>query len=359
MQPREVARRRIANQFLLVTPHATPVEVVAALGAVQAQDYHGAKWGVAQRTTGATDADLERAVAGGVIIRTHVLRPTWHFVAPADLRWMLELTGPRIANGMPARHRELEIDAAVRRRASRALATALRDGRHHTRAEIAAVFQRAGIDLRDRQRLAHLLMLAELDALVCSGPLRGKQFTWALLDERVPSAPSLPRDEAVAELVRRYFTTRGPATPHDFAWWSGLTTADAKRGLEMLGAAMERVVVDDRAHWFAADSDPPGGRALRAHLLPSYDELFVGLRDRSALTQAAERAGVADDALPLGGPAITLDGQAVGTWRRTLRGSTALVELAPIVKLADRARRAIAAQVERYGAFLGVSARLA
>ena len=359
MQPREVARRRIANQFLLATPHTTPVGVVAALGAVQAQDYHGAKWGVAQRTRGATDADLERAVAEGAIIRTHVLRPTWHFAAPADLRWMLELTGPRIANGMPARHRELEIDAAVRRRANRALVTALRDGRHHTRAEIAVALARAGIDLSDRQRLAHLLMLAELEALVCSGPVRGKQFTWALLDERIPPTPPLARDEAVAELVRRFFTTRGPATPHDFAWWSGLTVADARRGLETLGAAMERVLVDDRAHWFAADSEAPGARTLRAHLLPSYDELFVGLRDRGALLQDAERAGTRELALPLGGPAITVDGQAVGTWKRTLRGRSAVVELAPIVKLGDRARRAIAVQVERFAAFLGVPARLA
>ena len=359
MQPREGARRRLAGTFLLDSPHETPADVVGALGAVQAQDYPGAKWAVAQRTPGVTSADLDRALADGTIVRTHVLRPTWHFVLPSDIRWMLALTGGRILAGLGARHRFLEVDSALRRRANRLLEKALRDGNHLTRDEIADLFTRGGIDLTERQRLGHLLLIAELEGLICSGPVRGKQFTWALFDERVPPSTMPSRDEAVTELVRRYYTTHGPATVHDFAWWSGLTTADAKRGLEALGASVEKTTIDGRVYWFAPGPAPARSASSLAHLLPNYDEYFIGHKDRSAILEQAEGAGVRHLALGLTAYPILVDGQVVGGWKRSVRGEAVVVGLELLLDVGDRARRAIAAQVKRYGDFLGVAATIA
>ena len=204
------------------------------LGAVQAQDYHGAKWALALRTRGVDSAALDRAFDAGAFLRTHVMRPTWHFVAPEDLRWLLALTGPRVhaVNAHP--YRAFELDAPLFRRAHALLTRALRGGRSLTRLELATALEAGGIAARG-QRLAYIVMHAEIDALVCSGPMRGKQHTYMLLEERVPPAPALARDEALATLARRYFTSHGPATAHDFAWWSGLTVADAREGVALAG----------------------------------------------------------------------------------------------------------------------------
>lgn len=223
-----LAERRLAVQQIARHSFATPRELVAWLGAVQAQDYAGAKWAVALRLRGApTDASIERALADGDVLRTHALRGTWQLVAPADVRWILSLVAPRLVARNATRYRELALDAATFRRCNTALVRALRGGDHLTRAELAAALQDAGI-ATGGQRLAFLLQRAELEALVCSGARRGRQSTYALLDHRAPDSRALPeRDQALAELAGRYFRSRGPATVEDFTWWSGLTAADA------------------------------------------------------------------------------------------------------------------------------------
>src|SRR4051812_26137343 len=222
----DVIRERLANQFLTGPGLEGPVDVVRGLGAVQAQDYSGAKWAVGQRTQSATEADVEGALARGAILRTHVLRPTWHFVLPEDIRWMLELTGPRVSAGM--RSPNLGLTSEIFRRSHAVIEKALAVGTHLTRQELAALLSRARIDTSE-QRLVRLMMQAEVDGVICSGARRGKQFTYALLDARAPSVPRIDRDEALSRLATIYFTTRGPASAHDFSWWSGLTVGDAKR----------------------------------------------------------------------------------------------------------------------------------
>jgi hypothetical protein len=352
----EIARRRLAAQQLVDPPVATPAEVVARLGAVQAQDYAGAKWALGLRGRGIDDAACERAMAEGAIVRTHVLRPTWHFVARDDLRWLLALTGPRILSGMPGRHRQLGLDDATLKKSRAVLERALAGGRHHTRAELAAVLQRARI-ATDAQRLPHILMHAELQQVICSGPVRGRQFTWALLDERVSTMPSIARDEAVTELARRYYTTHGPATAHDFAWWSGLTVGDGRRGAEALGATLERVEVEGTVYWHdPAVAPAPAGQV---HLLPAYDEQFVGFKDRSQLLERLERAGRTTESRGIFAHTITVDGQFVGSWAKVLKRSRVVVELAPLVPLSKVQRRAMERAAEAYGAFLGVEVDVA
>ena len=299
---------------------------------MQAQDYAGAKWAIGIRLPGSTDADIEAAFARGAILRTHVLRPTWHFVTPADIRWLLALTAPRIHAANARMYRTLGLDAATFRRSDAALAKALEGGHHLTRDELRAVFARRGIATND-ERMAYLVMHAELDGLVCSGPRRGKQFTYALLEERARPARTLARDEALAELARRFFVSRWPATVQDLAKWAGLTVADARMGFEAA-----RPPVKDKVGT---------QRSPVAHLLSVFDEYISSYREGSAIIGAGyklRRSGTGESGLYV----VAIDGAVVGTWRRTI-AAQASVTLFRRVSPAER--RALDRAVKRYAAF--------
>jgi hypothetical protein len=354
----DVARQRLATQHLIGTGLETPAAVVSALGAVQGQDYPGAKWAVAQRTRGATDATVEEALKKGEILRTHVLRPTWHFVRASDIRWMLALTASRIKRVMGYYNVQLGLDEAAFRRSVRAMERALRGGGALTRVELAKVLQRAGVDVAGDQRLGRVLMNAELDGLICSGPRRGNQFTYALLDERAPATASLERDEALLKLTRIYFTTRGPATPADFAWWSGLTIGDAKRGIEMASGDLAQTTVEGRAFWLGAETLPvKAGHS--AHLLPNYDEFFIGLKDRSAIGERLRKSDANPPIQTFFAHLIVLDGQLVGGWTRRLTKGRLQVQLNLVTSVTRGERKALATQAARYGEFLGVPEEVA
>jgi hypothetical protein len=346
-----ICEQRLANQHLIKQTLETPSEVVRMLGAVQAQDYSFAKWGVGQRGRDSTDATVEREITDGAILRTHVLRPTWHFVVAADIRWMLALTAPRVKAILGYYDRELELDEAELRRSRAVLTNALQGGRHLTRAELSTALKSARIRTENTQRLARLIMHAELDALICSGPRRGKQFTYALLEERVPPAKTLERDAALFELAKRYFNTRGPATVEDFAWWSGLTKADARKGLQAAESELEHEIIEGRGYWFPT----PSGRKTKspvARLLPNFDEYFIGLKDRSAMLSTLRTSGLEAGVSFIGGHFVTVNGQMVGGWRRTFRGQTPIIELKLLTKLGDAEHRAIARELRRFAKFL-------
>jgi hypothetical protein len=255
-------------------------------------------------------------------------------------------------------NRKLELDDALFRRSNAALTRALRDGKQLTRAELAAVLRRARIDVEGTQRLGHLMMQAELDALICSGGRRGKQFTYALLEERVPPAATLDRDEALLELTKRYFVTRSPATPQDFAWWSGLTVADATKGIQMAGSALEREVIDGQRYWSDPSLRSHATASTTAYLLPNYDEYFIGYKDRSAIGQR-----LTSSELVTGGDALTahvavVDGQLVGGWKRTIEKKAVVVELSLLTRLTSAEEHAVASAADAYGAFLGLPVEL-
>ena len=354
---RSIAQRRLVNQQLVGAAAASARDVVARLGAVQAQDAAGARWGVGQRMQDATDALVERALDDGEIVRTHLLRPTWHLVAREDLRWMLALSAPRVHAGNAGRYRQLGLDAATLVRGHAVLTEALWGGVSRTRVELTAAVNAAGIATTDVQRMAYLLMHAELEGLICSGPRRGRQQSYALVDARVGATdgPTPTRDEALGELARRYFTTRGPATAHDFAWWSGLTVADARRGAGLATSHLARETLDGREHWAPADAPPADRettRAFRAHLLPNYDEYFIGFRDRSAILQAVHGPMAIDRGQTLSAHVVVLDGQVVAGWRRTLTAREAAVVVTPVVTLTRADRVAVEAAAVRYGSFV-------
>ena len=352
-----IARRRLANQHLVSPTLSEAAQVVRALGAVQSQDFGGAKWAIAQRTKGLTDSHIDDAFAKGAILRTHVLRPTWHFVLPEDARWMLALTAPRVMSAMAYHARSLELDAKVFRKSHAVIERALRDGKHLTRSELSAILGRAGVDVSSGQRVGHVLMQAEVDRVIISGARRGKHITYALFDERVPAAPPRDRDEALHDLTRRYFATRGPATVHDFAWWSGLAVRDAQRGVEAAGPFLVRETHDGRTYWSA-----PGERAAPrsrrvAHLLPTFDEYVVGFKDRSAFAERLRGVRQTARLDSLIGHGLFLNGQFVGGWRRTL-GTTLDLELRLRVRLTLPEREHVERAARRFGDFLGLPVRV-
>lgn len=354
LRPREIAARRLASQHLIGPRLATPLAVVRKLGAVQSQDYAGAKWAIAQRTRSATDAEVEAALTAGTIVRTHVLRPTWHFVAAEDVRWMLDLTGPRVRARMAPYDRHLELDEKVFTRSLSAITKALQQDKELTRSELRQVLDRSRIGATGTQRLAHIIMRAELDAIVCSGVRRGKQFTYALLEERAPRARRIQRDEALAELASRYFSTRGPATIQDFAWWSGLTVGDARKGVESLGSAVEHIAVNGRKYWSAGSSVSTKGSPDAAHLLPNYDEYFIGLKDRSAIQELVKGRVVGLPGDMSFANIVVVGGQLAGGWTRSVTSRAARLQIRLAVKITVTQLRSIEAQARRYGGFLGL-----
>jgi hypothetical protein len=355
MRPSDIPHARLHHQRLTSPRFKEPADVVRWLGAVQAQEYAPAKWAIGQRMGRATDADVERAFAEGSILRTHVLRPTWHFVAPEDIRWMLELTGPRIKAAINSHARTVSLDEAAFERSRRVLKSALRGGRQLTRAALRQAFQRAGLPPNGIHSIL-LLMRAEIDGLICSGARAGKAFTYAWLDDRVPAARTLTREQALAELARRYFTSRGPATLQDFVWWSGLTTADARSGIEMAGSDLSRDVIDGSVCWLPSPRRAVRPTAEAAHLLPVYDEYMVAYKDRSAVVDSRYCKRGTN---VLFGSTIVVNGRVAGTWKSTRSEHETLVTLSAFAPLTGRMRRAVDDAARRYGTFLGQSVRVA
>jgi hypothetical protein len=347
----EISRQRLFRQGVSHPVLQNPTDVVDLLCAVQSQDYAGAKWAVAQRTQGTvTDADMDHLFAQGAILRTHVLRPTWHFVTPADIRWLLALTAPRVQAINATYYRKFNLDRDTLRQSLDVIANALAGGKHLLRSELAAALQAAGISTDDL-RLNLLVMNAELEAVICSGPRRGKQFTYALLDERAPSTPPLPREEAVAALVLRYFTGHGPATLKDFTWWSGLTLGDARAGIEAVASDLNQETIDGETYWFAEYTPLPPTATPTAYLLPNYDEALASYADRSAAVQP-RFAHMWDRDNSIFVHHLVIDGQIVGSWKRTIRTRSATVEYKPFIALTDAEHEAVAAAARRFSDFL-------
>lgn len=353
----DIPSHRLYNQRLSQNNYKKPAEVVHWLGAIQSQDYAGAKWAIGLRAHGLTDPDVDRAFADGSMLRTHVLRPTWHFVTPGDIRWLLMLTGPRVHAANAFMVRKLEIDRSILKKSYRVLEKELQGYQYRTRDELGSVFETSGI-LAQGQRLAYIMMSAELDGLVCSGPRKGKQFTYAILDERAPMVKILTREEALAELTKRYFTTRGPATLHDFTWWSGLTMADAKSGMEMVRSEFRSEEIDGQILWFSEVNLPTPDKYPTAYLLPNYDEYFIGFKDRSAIGKIAEKEGIKKNDPAFLAHVIILDGQVVGGWRRTLKRDAVTVEASLITHLTGNEEKAVTKAAEQFGGFLGLPVTL-
>jgi Winged helix DNA-binding domain len=333
-----ITTRRLHFQSLAKPRFERAVDVVEWFGAVQAQDFPAAHWAVAQRTVGVDGSGLEQAFNDGVILRTHVLRPTWHLVPARDLRWMLMLTAPRIRPALRSQARFCGITDDMVVRAKRMIAKTLAGGRQMTREELGGVLPHRTM------ALGHVIMHAELDGLICSGALKGGRHTYALLDERVPTHRAPERDEALALLAWRYFRSHGPATLKDFKWWSGLSTSDAEIGIANARGLISETI-GGTTYWLS-DKAVAAAKPGRLRLLPNFDEFLVAYADRSASYDGA------DNNLALTNT-VVLDGKVVGTWKRTFIGQTVRIHVRPIGRVP---KVALQAEVERFGTFLGRAA---
>jgi len=329
---------------------------VASMGALQAQDYGMSKWAVGLRMDKGTHEIVEQALDQGQILRTHVLRPTWHLVHQKDIRWMLALSGPRLQARLAAVQGKMGLSKDVFGRSKKIIEKALAKEQRLARPELKAHLQKAKIPT-DEYRLLHIMMHAELDGLICSGPRQGKQFTYELLDQRVPPSGKLSRDESIAELSQRYFTSHGPATLHDFAWWSGLSIAEAKRGIEMNSARWRHFTVADRTYWFTDDpassskaSPPSSSKPRGALLLPAFDELIISYADRSALV-APEMEQHVFTKNGIFRPVILVNGKWVGIWGRNEKKDKVLVERKLLHPVSTASEKAIMAACKKYSKF--------
>ncbi|HEX2240923.1 MAG TPA: winged helix DNA-binding domain-containing protein [Actinomycetota bacterium] len=349
MKPIEIAQWRMHNLGLWSTHATRPADVVSRLGAMQAQDFPYAKWSLAQRLEGVGESKVDRAFDKGTFLRTHVLRPTWHFVPRRDIRWMLQLTAPRVIAMGAAANRHLELDDRVFARTNRIITKALEGGKHLTRRELVTALNRGKI-MGTGQRFAHILLRAELEGLICSGPRKGKEHTYALLDERVGRGRVLAGEAALAELARRYFNTRGPATLRDFSWWASLKMSDCRAALALLGDELDSREVEDRTYWFARSSAPPKLRNGTIDLIQVYDECVVSYTlSRDAL--------VAVDKIPreimFFWHPMLLDGQLVGHWRRRTKGDLMWLEMFTYRKLRAGEKSSLDNAITRYQDFIG------
>ena len=344
-----VVRRRIHEQGLAGEGFATPADAVAHLGAVQAQEFAEVLWSLAERVPGATVADVEESFARGEILRTHVLRPTWHFVVPADIRWMLALTAPRVHQFNRYWYRQAGLDEEVIARSQEVIAATMADGEPRIRRQLGEALGAAGIEDATGVRLAHLMMYAELEGLVASGPRRGKQQTYALLPGQ---APELSDDEALAELTRRYFVSHGPATVKDFSWWSGLTMGQVREGLALVDDELASEEDEDGTPWYSAPTAARGTGPTGCHLIPMYDELGVAYKDlRMMLREQPPAEGKLERP-------ILIDGECVGSWRRTTTGKRMTLTATLFTDLSGAERSALEAASERFGADLELVAAL-
>ncbi len=342
-------RQRVAGEGL-----KTAAETVRWMGAVQAQDYPLARWAVGLRTEACTDAEVEVAFTAGEIVRTHVMRPTWHFLAPEDVRWMQALTASRVRRVSGTQLRAQELDNAVLKRCNAVIVKALRGSNQLTRAELAAALERAGIPAQGL-RLAYIVMNAELDAIICSGARRGKQFTYALLDERAPQQKSLTRDEGLALLTERFFTSHGPAAAKDFAWWSGLASTDIRQGLEIVKDKLVHEEIAGQTYWMSPTAPLPRLPRAAVHLLPNYDEYLSGYTDRSAIMDARYLPELDSRQNPLFNHPIISGGRFAGTWKRTVEAESLGLEARLFMQPTKVEIRNLGLAAKRLAAFYGLN----
>jgi len=351
MKVGELAGLRLASQLVSTRKFSNPADLVHWMGAVQAQDYFASLWAIGLRTRGSSEQSIEEAIADRKIVRTWPMRGTLHYVSPKDVRWMLRYLTPRKVAGAAARFRRLHLDNATFVRSSKIIARELDGGKRRTRDALYRLLEKNKISCAG-QRGIHILWRLAQEQLICFGPREGRQPTFVLLDEWIGEGRVLDRDEAFAELALRYFNSHSPATIKDFTWWSGLTTAEARGGLESASSRLASDEIDGNIYWMSRTASPKSGAASKALLLPTFDEFLVGYKDRSFAIAARHGRQ-----LGFGGgimtPTILYDGQIIGVWKRTFKNERAFIHMHTFAGLKKSQRSAVEEAAERYGKFVG------
>ena len=335
-----LAGHRLNAQRLVGAPLESPTAVVGHLGAVQSQLHDMSLWAVARRCN-ATLAEVSGAFDRGAFVRTHVLRPTWHHVLPADLPDLLEVTAPRIRQQMESNNRRDGLErAAIEHWASLAIDAVRSDG-PLTRPEIEAKLTDSGF-VRQGNSMAHVMAEAELTGQIHSGKLRGKTHTYIAAD--LPASTRTP-DERLAWIARTYGRAHGPFRVRDLAWWTSLTLAQARRAIEL--GDLDPVELNGETHFLAApladvEAVPP------ALLLPAFDEYISYARDPDDHALVDGEVGMVLRSMGL----LFVDGALAGNWTRSVGRTGVQITVSPRVDLTRAQRDEIDAETYRFGAFV-------
>jgi hypothetical protein len=357
MQSRDVARLRLLALGIDRPSATTPEAVVTHLGAVQAQDHPGALWSIGLRIAGATRADVERAVADRTIVRTWPMRGTLHFVPAADARWMLELLAPRIIRSVAALHRQLELDAAALHRCRQLVSRALAREPVLSRGALYAALQKGGVATTSLRGI-HIIRQLAMERVICQGPHAAKEPTFTLFDDWIPTSRQLERDDALRTLAERYFRSHGPAALRDFVYWTGLTVTDAKIGLHLAQPSLERVEADGGELWMSNERRAADAPPSAAHLLPGFDELIAGYKDRSAMVAPRHAGRILSTANGVFAATLLLDAQVCGTWKRSANAKAVVLEAVPFARLSAAQKKSFDVPRARYSTFLDRPATL-
>ncbi len=350
MEMTDLAKTRLMSQQVGGTKFSSPKMILDWMGAIQSQDYAMAIWAVGIRTPNSTKTGIEAAIDKGEILRTHLLRPTWHFVSSDDIYWMLELTAPQIKRSSKSRQEDLGLSPALLRKCNHVIEKALRGGNHLNREELILELGKAKI-ATDQNRASHIFAWAELEGLICSGATKRGKPSYAILEERVQKSKPLDKETALATLAKKYFTSRCPATFQDFVWWSGLSTRDAKQALELAGPEFSAKTINLQTYWFPATYLTSNPNDEKVHLLPAYDEFIISYKDRSAaLPLETFNTVVSNNGIFR--PVIVVNGQVTGIWTRMIGKDKVLVEAELFEPVSKEIRDHIEGATAQYGRYM-------
>ena len=348
MKTAPITQARLSNQHLN-SPMDSAAQVVQWFGAVQAQDFYGSLWNVGQRVISATEKDVEQAIQDKLIVRTWPMRGTLHFVSPHDVYWMLSLLTPRIVQRAQTNYKKCELDAKTFLKSRKLLERALEGNQMLTRTEAYDVLAKGKINTSG-ERGIHIINNAAMAGLLCFGPRVGKQHTFVLLEEWISVKKNLSHDESLAELAKRYFTSHGPATIHDFSWWSGLTLAEVKLSIELAGDHLQNLKDGENEYYAGPDSGATRSSQPVVNLLSWYDEFIIGYKDRSATFDPVTAKFIPAPKNGVYSPLILINGKISGTWKPTDKDD--VVDVQPFRKFTAAETASLNKAIKRYNRFV-------
>ncbi len=347
----DIIQIRLHNQLISCAQFKRPEEVVEWFGAVQAQDYPGAKWSIALRIPGTKDEDIENTIAEKKIIRTWPIRGTLHFVSAKDIHWMLSLVEPRIITGNKTRETQLGLNEKIYKKANDILLRILK-GKSLTRDEITDKLKQSGIKA-DGVKLSHILQRAGLKKNICFSVRREKQFTYTLLN--LSETKTLERDEALAELAKRYFQSHGPAALQDFIWWSGLSAGESRKAIEIIKSKLVKKILNNKIFWMSEKVQLK--KSPDVYLLPGFDEYLIGYKDRTEIINKEhfKRLNAGGGFLS---PTIIIKGRVTGTWKREFKRNKVIISIRPFNAFNKSEKKKIIKAGERYGEFINMDVEI-
>ncbi|MEM9951694.1 MAG: winged helix DNA-binding domain-containing protein [Chloroflexota bacterium] len=355
MQSSDIGQHRLTTHRISQNQHESVANVVRWQGAMQAQDYKQSLWAIGARLQSATIDTVEQALADAQIVRTWSQRGTIHYVPAEDTLWMLDLCASRILSGHGRRMKQLNLTEKTMRDCENYLREALADGNALTRSEVFVLLNQKG-EATEKQRGYHILWHLAHEGIICMGAMQGKEQTFVLLEDWVTTLRQLSREEALTELVKRYFKSHSPATEADFARWSGLTLTDTRKGIAENADWLSSIDIGDETYWFDASLEVPSD-SDSVYLLAAFDEYLLGYKDRSAVLPDDHANKVVPENNGVFQPIIVVDGQVVGIWKRKLKKKSVDIICIPFTTFGD-AQEAIVAESEKYATFMGLALKI-